>query len=504
MPTLDQQQQIDLQETASDNRLLGLWRMMRGYRLIYLGAVIALALAAVLKTSSYFLLAYLVDDVLAADELDRTLIYVALGFVALALLEGTFTFLSGRLAAATSEGMARRLRNYLFDHIQRMTFTYHDKIQTGELIQRATSDVDAIRRFFAQEAIGFGRIILLFTINFIAILNLNVLLALISVVVVPFIVIMSFFFFKRISKTYETYQEQEAVLSTTLQENLSGVRVVKAFARQDYERDKFETDNFEKYQRGRKLIRLHSYYWPISDVLAGFQMIIGYLVGGIMVINGTISLGTYMAYAGMVIWIIWPMRVLGRLIVQMSQAMVSYDRIMTVIKEEREPLLAGSYSPAGGVRGEIEFDDVCFQYEGTAPVLQNISFKSCPGQSVALLGSTGSGKTSLVNLLPRFYEVTGGHLLLDGVDINQYPRRYLRKQIGIVENPSCFPGPSATTSPTASATKYLMKRSKRRPKRRLSMTSYSASPKATAPWSASEASPYPAGRSSASPSPARY
>jgi ATP-binding cassette subfamily B protein len=433
MPTLDQQQQIDLQETASDNRLLGLWKMMRGYRLIYLGAVLALALAAVLKTSSYFLLAYLVDDVLAVEGVSRTLIYVAFGFVALALLEGTFTFLSGRLAAATSEGMARRLRNYLFDHIQRMTFTYHDKIQTGELIQRATSDVDAIRRFFAQEAIGFGRIILLFTINFIAILNLNVMLALISVVVVPIIVVMSFFFFRRISKTYESYQEQEAILSTTLQENLSGVRVVKAFARQDYEREKFEGDNFEKYQRGRKLIRLHSYYWPISDVLAGFQMIIGYLVGGIMVINGTISLGTYMAYAGMVIWIIWPMRVLGRLIVQMSQAMVSYDRIMTVIKEEREPLLAGSYAPVGGVRGEIEFDDVCFQYEGTAPVLQNISFKSWPGQSVALLGSTGSGKTSLVNLLPRFYEVTGGQLLLDGVNINQYPRRYLRKQIGIVE-----------------------------------------------------------------------
>jgi ATP-binding cassette subfamily B protein len=117
----------------------------------------------------------------------------------------------------------------------------------------------------------------------------------------------------------------------------------------------------------------------------------------------------------------------------MSAAMVSYDRIMTVILEEREPLTAGSYAPAGGVRGEIVFEDVCFEYEGTAPVLENISFECRPGQSVALLGSTGSGKTSLVNLLPRFYEVTGGRLLLDGVEIKQYPRRYLRKQIGIVE-----------------------------------------------------------------------
>jgi ATP-binding cassette subfamily B protein len=433
MSSVNEQTQVDLQQTVSDNRLLGLWRMMRGYRLVYLGAVIALAIAAILKTASYFLLAYLIDDVLAQGDLDQTLLLVAIGFVALALLEGSFTFLSGRLAASTSEGLARRLRNYLFDHIQRMTFTYHDKIQTGELIQRATSDVDAIRRFFAQEAIGFGRIILLFTINFIAIYNLNAQLALISVVVIPFIIVMSFFFFRRISKAYESYQEQEATLSTTLQENLSGVRVVKAFARQDYERDKFETDNFERYQRGRGLIRLHSYYWPVSDILAGFQMIIGYLVGAIMVINGTITLGTYVAYAGMVIWIIWPMRVLGRLIVQMSQAMVSYDRIMTVIKEEREPLTAGTYAPVGGVRGEIIFDDVCFKYEGTAPVLRDISFECRPGQSVALLGSTGSGKTSLVNLLPRFYEVTGGRLLLDGVEINQYPRIYLRKQIGIVE-----------------------------------------------------------------------
>ena len=410
-----------------------MWRMMKGYRLIYFGAVVALALAATLKTASYYLLAFLVDDVLAQGDLDETLLFVAIGFVVLALLEGSFTFLSGRLAAATSEGLARRLRNYLFDHIQRMTFSYHDKIQTGELIQRATSDVDTIRRFFAQEALGFGRVILLFTINFIAIYYLSPQLAFVSVVVVPIIVLMSIFFFRRISKAYESYQEQEATLSTTLQENLSGVRVVKAFARQDYERDKFEADNFERYQRGRRLIQLHSYYWPASDILAGFQMIIGYLVGAIMVINGTISLGTYMAYAGMVIWIIWPMRVLGRLIVQMSQAMVSYARIMTVIKEEREPLKAGAYSPVGGVRGEIVFDDVCFQYEGTAPVLQNISFECRPGQSVALLGSTGSGKTSLVNLLPRFYEVTGGRLLLDDVAINQYPRSYLRRQIGIVE-----------------------------------------------------------------------
>jgi ATP-binding cassette subfamily B protein len=162
-------------------------------------------------------------------------------------------------------------------------------------------------------------------------------------------------------------------------------------------------------------------------------MIGGFLIGALMTINGTITLGTYMAYAGMVIWIIWPMRVLGRLIVQMSQAMVSYNRVMEVVKVDREELTTGSHAPVDGLKGDVVFDDVCFEYDDTSPVLKNISFRCPPGSSVALLGYTGSGKTSLVNLLPRFYEVTSGRLLLDDVEIDQYPRHYLRRQIGIVE-----------------------------------------------------------------------
>ncbi len=424
---------IDLQETISKNQIKGLWRMMVGFRLTYLGAVVTLGIAATIKTGTYFLLAYLIDDVLGAGRFDETLILVAAGFVALALFEGGFTFISGRLAAQTSEGIALRLRNYLFDHLQRLTFTYHDQTQTGELIQRATSDVDTIRRFFASEAIGFGRIILLFSINFVAILSINVQLAFLSVVVIPLIVVLSYFFFTRISRTYETYQEKEAVLSTTLQENLSGVRVVKAFARQAYERDKFEVDNQERFEWGKKLMWLHSTYWPLSDLLAGGQMIVGFFAGAIMTIDGTISLGNYLAYVGMIIWIIWPMRVLGRLIVQMSQAIVSYDRVVEIIKEEREPLKIGSHQPGSDLRGEITFENVCFEYEGTMPVVKDISFSVQPGEVVALMGFTGSGKTSLVNLLPRFYEVTSGRLLLDGVEIDQYTRHYLRQNIGIVE-----------------------------------------------------------------------
>ena len=424
----------DLKQAVSDRRLLGLWRLLTGYRLTYLGANLSLAIGAAAKTATFLLLAYLVDSVLddaAGLTLDR-LVLIGLGFVGLAVVEGFFTFQSGRLAARAAESVALRLRNYLFDHLQRLTFTYHGNTSTGELIQRATSDVEAIRRFLAEQAIGVGRIIAMFIINFTALLLLNVPLALFSVIVVPVTVTMSFFFFRRVSKAYEAFQEQDAVLSTTLQENLTGVRVVKAFARQPYEIDKFDRENWKRFTLGRRLLKMHSLYWPISDVLGSVQMVAGMVAGSLMVINGEITLGVYVAYVGMVVRIIWPMRELGRLIVDMSTGLVSYGRVTDILKQEREPVDDG-LKPPTNLRGEVVFDRVRFSYDDGQPVLQDISFVCRPGQAVALLGSTGSGKTSLVNLLPRFYEYTGGSVMLDGVELKDYSRRYLRQQIGIIE-----------------------------------------------------------------------
>jgi ATP-binding cassette, subfamily B, bacterial len=423
----------DLKQALRENRLSGLWRLMSGYHLTYFGATMSQGIAALSKTATYLLLLYLVDTILETGATARMLLLVALGFVGLAAFEGIFTFLSGRLAAQTAEGIARRLRNYMFDHIQRLSFSYHAETSTGELISRSTSDVDALRRFFADQAIGVGRVLLLFIVNFGAILYLNWQLGLFSIIVVPFLIIISILFFRKITKVYEAYQEQEATLSTTLQENLSGVRVVKAFARQNYERNKFEKDNWEKFRRGRSLMLMHSLFWPVTDILVSIQLLGGYLMGALMAINGFITIGTYMAYAGMVIWLIWPMRNLGRLIVQMSTGMVSYGRVMEVIRQDREPLGEGVDPPDGKLRGEIVFDQVCFEYEADSPVLKDISFHVRPGQAVALLGSTGSGKTTLVNLLPRFYEYSSGKLTLDSIDLNRYSRRFLRRQIGIVE-----------------------------------------------------------------------
>ncbi len=410
-----------------------MWDLAAGYRRLYLVATVCVGLAALAKTLSFLLLSRFVDDLMLVNRITEGIAVFAVAFVGLALVEGLFTFLRGQLAARVAEGITRRLRNEMFDHLQRLTFSFHDKAQTGDLIQRVTSDISAIQRFFAEQGTELGRVIMLFAINFIALLTISVPLALFSTMVVPLIAVVSIYFFRKVSQRYEQYQDQDGRVSTVLQENLSGVRVVKAFARQSYEIDKFETENFERYRLGKRLLEMHSYYWPITDILAGGQMVAGYLVGATMVISGSITLGEYLAYIAMLVWIIQPMRGLGRLIVQASTGLVSLDRVREIAREEREPIMTGSYEPKEPVRGEIALKDVRFEYEPGVPVLDAITFSVKPGQAVALLGPTGSGKTTLVSLLPRFYEYTDGSIELDGVELADYSRDTLRRNIGIVE-----------------------------------------------------------------------
>ncbi|MFN2201610.1 MAG: ABC transporter ATP-binding protein, partial [Caldilineaceae bacterium] len=317
---------------------------------------------------------------------------------------------------------------------------------------------------------------------------------------IPFILAISVFFFRLVSRAYDDYQKQEAVLTTTLQENVTGVRVVKAFARQQYEEGKFEDANYGKYRKGKHLLLMHSLYWPISDVLCGIQMVVGFLIGAIMAMNGTITVGTYVAYSGMVILIIWPMRNLGRLVVDMSRGLVSFQRVASIINEVEEPIEEADSISSGALRGDIVFRNVGFAYQTvetasspqidqdgngqyapdeqalmaanyaenepveetevsasetlahangafsqngrnaledpghkTVAALKDISFQVSRGQKVALLGGTGAGKTSLVNLLPRFYDYTSGSIQVDGVELRKYSRKYLRQNIGIVE-----------------------------------------------------------------------
>lgn len=455
----------DLQNILVESKTKALWRMLSGYRGIYLIATLAAGLAALGRTGVSYLLRYFIDDVLQVATNQWLIPWVAAGFIGLALFQGFFTYLTGRLAAQTSEGITRRLRNYLYDHLQRLTFTYHDRMQTGELISRATSDVDTVRKLYADQLIGIGRISLLFLVNFVGLLFLDVRLALYAVIVIPFIVGISIYFFKKMEKVYESYQNQEAKVSSRLQENLTGVRVVKAFARQEFEIDRFETENWKKYERGKDLARLHATFWPVTDVISGIQMLFAFYMGALAAINGDITVGTYLAYAGLVIAVIWPIRGLGRLVAHISTGVVSVERLQQIIRQQREPLGQGTHHLKERLVGDVRFDDVSFRYaqpasaedrqkaiatqseaERSVPVqipgfpvsdrewvLQNISLHAKPGQVIGLLGATGSGKTSLVNLLPRFYDYSEGSITIDGIELRDIARDGLRAQIGIVQ-----------------------------------------------------------------------
>ena len=423
---------FDVRTIVAKRRLTGMIRLMSGYRASYAVAAMCTGLASLCQTGTYLLVRRFIDTVLPGRSA-RALAVAAAGFVGLAALQGAFSFLSGRLAARTAEGSIRRLRDAFFDHVQRLPFSYLDKTSTGDLIERATSDMDAVRKFFADQAIGFGRITLLFAVNFTALYLLSWRLALVSIAVLPVVLALSTVFFKVISKRYEKYQEQEAILSTTLQENLTGVRVVKAFARQRFEIDRFDRVNREKFRRGRRLLMMNAVFWPATDILCGAQMLGGFVYGALQAIEGTITLGTYLAFAGMVLQLIWPIRFLGRLIVDISGGLVSHERLMSVLREPQEPLAEGTAGGEGALRGELHFRDVAFGYAADKPILSDISFHCAPGQTVALIGSTGSGKTSLVNLLPRFHDYTAGSVTLDGRELRDYPRHWLRRRIGIVE-----------------------------------------------------------------------
>jgi ATP-binding cassette subfamily B protein len=409
----------------------GLWFLLKGYKLKFFSALFFQALAVAAGTAGFFVLRYYVDDAVSTGTWRFPLIYFSLFYIIFALIRGLFSFLTARGTGSAAEGIARDLRNSIFDHTQKLSFSYHDKTRTGELIQKSTSDVDTIRRFYSEIVSGLSQVIFMFIINLISIFYLNAKLALFSIIVIPVIAVMSSFFFKKIHNSFESYQDQDGKVSAAVQENLTGVRVVRAFARQEFEKEKFEKENMEKFRRGRIFLMNHTLYWPASHLICAVQLIFGISMGALLVIDNTLSIGDMAAYIGFLNTIIWPIQQMGRMIAQLSTSSVSYGRVASILLNDQEDLITGNNQ--NELKGEIKFIDLSFSYENSAAVLKNINFSCKSGESIALLGETGSGKTSLVNLLPGFYSKDTGVLLIDGIPIEEYSRHFLRSSIGIVE-----------------------------------------------------------------------
>jgi ATP-binding cassette, subfamily B, bacterial len=399
----------------------------------YTAALAAIAGEVAAESAGNLVIRHIIDRVFLENRNMTIVILFTLFFVGLSLFRALFSFLEGRGKSKVSETVAKDIRNQMYDHIQHLSFQYHDNAQTGELVQRATSDVDAVRRFFAEQVPGIIRIVLLFLINFVILLFLNTKLALLSVIAVPLIAFLSIFFYRQIFRAYDDFQNHQGKMTARIQENLSGIRVVRAFARQDWEKEKFTKTNSKQRQKGMTLLMRHSLYWPVAHTICGLQFVLTILIGAFMVINKTMTPGTFVAFSTMVNALIWPLQELGRTITELSKSFVSFNRISEIMSTKKEELHAGQIDGNVKLKGDIEIKNLSFSYKKDVPVLNNISFKCREGEKIALVGATGSGKSTLVNLLPRNYEYDEGEIFLDGRPLNNYSRHFLRKNIGIVE-----------------------------------------------------------------------
>ena len=372
--------QQNKQTTSGWRSFTGLFSLIGASEPLYMLSILALAVTVALEMSGFLVIRHVVDNVIILRRGMRLLAFWAGIFLLTSLGRGFFSYLHGRGKAHCAETVTRQVRNGLYDHLQRLSFSYHDRSQTGELVQRATSDVDEIRRYFAEQVPAVCQILFQFFINLGILLFLEWRLALLSILVVPVVGGISSWFFYRIFEAYDRFQDHEGRMTARIQENLSGIRVVRAFARQKWEIERFREINREQLKRGLKLTWWHSFYWPFGHILCGLQFCLTLLIGGYMAIEGTITPGTFIAFSSLVNSLIWPMQELGRTMAELSKSHVSYQRIRVILDEEQEDLISGNCSDEIHLKGDLEFRRVGFNYIEDQPVLQDISFSCSRGK----------------------------------------------------------------------------------------------------------------------------
>lgn len=426
-----------------------LFKFMKGKKLLYLGSILSIGLATVFTLLNPLVLRIAIDNIIGGQEFEaapwliniinrfggrdfflESLWILAFILVILTALRGIFLYFKGKWAAVAAESVAENMRDTLYDHLQHLPFSYHVSSETGDLIQRCTSDLETIRRFLAMQLVEVGRAIFMVSIIAYVLFSLNTKLALISMGVVPVVFAFAVIFFMKIKRAFKLSDEAEAEMSTVLQENLTGVRVVRAFTKQKHEVEKFDKKNVKHRDLTYRLIYLLAWYWGLSDLICMFQIGAVLVFGSYWAANGTITLGTlvvFTTYEGM---LLWPVRQMGRILTDMGKMFVSLERIGEILDEKKEDLNEEGISKK--IEGEIEFNNVSFSYEENEEVLKNISFEVEAGETLAILGSTGSGKSTLLYLLAGLYDYNQGSIKIDGREITEYNKKNLRDQLGLV------------------------------------------------------------------------
>lgn len=369
-----------------------------------------------------------INDLGGRDFLRQNLWIPALALILMNVVNGVFTFIKGRSSAIASENIARKLRNDLYRHLQHLPFAYHVKAQVGELIQRCTSDVDTIRRFLAVQVMEVVNTVLMVVIAMGILLPRSVPITLYSLILVPPLFCFATWFFKMVHKSFEV---ADGVLNAVLQENLSGVRVVRAFGQQEREVEKFDRVNNDLRKKNLRLNELLAIYWGGGDAISMTQTLLTLVVCIIYACNGWITVGTLIVFTSTLGMLLFPIRQLGRTLSDAGKAMVSMKRVQAILHEEAEPDEPNALKP--DLHGDIVFDHVSFAYpDDNVPVLRDVSFTIPAGKTAAVLGGTGSGKSTMMYLLQRLYTPTSGKITIGGVDIQQIDRKYLRAHVGLI------------------------------------------------------------------------
>ena len=426
-------------------------RFLRGSRLLFLTAVLSAAVTALADMISPQIIRAAIDNALGGAEptqpafvlrlvdrlggfeyLGQHLWIMALGVVIVAAVKAAGQYVFRVSNTAATETMVKTMRDDLYGHIARLPFAWHGKNRTGDIIQRCTSDIETMKNFAAEQLTGVFRIVILVLLSIVFMLSMDPLLTLIAFLPLPVIIGYSLVFHNRIGEGFRDCDENEGKLSAMVQENLTGVRVVRAFGREKWEEDRFEKQNEHYTDLWVRLAGVMARYWSTSDVLSGLQALLVVVFGAVFTISGQLKTGEYITFVSYNALLIWPIRQLGRMISELSKAGVSVERIAEIMEAEEEEPAAAGLTP--DMHGDIVFDHVSFAYENSPVMLEDISFTIPAGTTLGILGGTGSGKSTLMALLTKLYplEPGQGRILIGGADIRDIRTDYLRRNIGMV------------------------------------------------------------------------